>query len=137
MVTNCADTKYRFAIEIWGSHGGEVVDVGFLGSNALKMEAVCSSETLVPIYKSRRPSSAGFVGLVFLKGLTGPVVEISSYNWYRILFYLGTEIDQFRNIVFIRNTTEWTKSINILIRIPWKSIRQNPSELSKCKVARK
>jgi hypothetical protein len=37
--------------EILDSHGGEDVDAGLLCSNALNMEAVRSSETLVSTYK--------------------------------------------------------------------------------------
>jgi hypothetical protein len=32
-----------------------IVDVGLLGCNALKMEAICSSETLVSTYKPTLP----------------------------------------------------------------------------------
>jgi hypothetical protein len=46
--------------EIWGSHGGEDLDVVILGcdavfpSSGLKMDTVCSSETLVSTYDSTR-----------------------------------------------------------------------------------
>jgi hypothetical protein len=39
--------------DIWGSHGGEDVEIGFLGCG-LSMETVCSYETLVSTHKSTR-----------------------------------------------------------------------------------
>jgi hypothetical protein len=38
--------------EIWGSCSGKDINVGLLCCNTMKMEAACSSKTLVSTYKS-------------------------------------------------------------------------------------
>jgi hypothetical protein len=46
--------------EIWGTSGDDDFDIGLLDYNALKMEAVCSSETLVYIYEFTRRYSTTY-----------------------------------------------------------------------------
>jgi hypothetical protein len=42
----------RTVYEVSGSYSSEDISVGVLGSNTQKMEAVCSSKTLLSTYKS-------------------------------------------------------------------------------------
>jgi hypothetical protein len=141
MVTNCADTIYRLTTETRVSLGGVVFDVCLLVSKALKAEAVYSFDTLVFTYISRRPSSAhlsitGFVGfvyhLMFLKELTGPVMEIR--------FFFLSVLHTFSPEDINGSVSGTLCSLRIRqngqsLEISWNSIRQKPLESSKYKVS--
>jgi hypothetical protein len=67
---NQTETKKE---EVWRSYGDEYVDVDHLGS-ALKMEKVCTSETLVSAYKFTRrynPERAQLASIVNFRILSG------------------------------------------------------------------
>jgi hypothetical protein len=107
--------------EIWGPHGSENVNSGLLGYCAVKMEAVCSSETLVPTYKSTRrhnPEGHCRQNHVFLAD-----------NWKLPMLLKTTDL----LISFLWNTIPFSRCVLVVLfrTLPWETFKHpNPLVLN-------
>jgi hypothetical protein len=104
-----------FPYEIWSYHGGEDVDVGLLGGNAvwtckvadlvLKTEAVCSSETLVSAFKSTRVTTQKInIDFVLFSASTRPACCWTETNtkWGDRFSSVGSHIFELADLHFVR-----------------------------------